>query len=144
VKFWDTSAIVPLCVTEPESATVKSILSKDSSVVVWWASRTECISAFMRQSREGSLSMESERLATQVLESLATSWTELLPSAALRATAERLLAVHVLRAADAFQLSAAIQWCQRHTVNKELISFDTRLRDAGHKEGFNVLPARLL
>ncbi len=144
MKFWDTSAIVPLCVTEPESATVKSILSKDSSVVVWWASRTECISAFMRQSREGSLNMESERQATQVLESLATSWTEVLPSAALRATAERLLAVHVLRAADAFQLSAAIQWCQRHTTNKELVSFDTRLREAGHKEGFNVLPARLL
>jgi len=88
--------------------------------------------------------MESERQATRVLESLATSWTEVLPSAALRATAERLLAVHVLRAADVFQLSAAIQWCQRHTVNKELVSFDTRLREAGHKEGFNVLPARLL
>jgi len=144
VKFWDTSAIVPLCVTEPESATVKSILSKDSSVVVWWASRTECISAFMRQSREGSLNMESERQATRVLESLATSWTEVLPSAALRATAERLLAVHVLRAADAFQLSAAIQWCQSHTLSKELVSFDTRLREAGHKEGFTVVPARLL
>ena len=144
MKFWDTSAIVPLCVIEPESATVKSILGKDSSVVVWWASRTECISAFMRQSREGSLSMESERQATRVLESLATSWTEVLPSAGLRATAERLLAVHVLRAADAFQLSAAIQWCQRHTKNRELVSFDTRLREAGHREGFTVVPARLL
>lgn len=59
MKFWDTSAVVPLCVTEPASATVKSILSGDSSVVVWWATRTECVSAFMRQRREGSLSMES-------------------------------------------------------------------------------------
>ena len=98
----------------------------------------------MRQSRKGSLNRESEPQATRVLESLATSWTEVVSSLALPATAERLLAVHVLRAADAFQSAATIQWRQRHTMNKEVVSFDTRLREAAHKEGFNVLPGRLL
>jgi hypothetical protein len=37
VKFWDTSAVVPLCVIEPSTGTVKSILTRDSSIVVWWA-----------------------------------------------------------------------------------------------------------
>ena len=143
MKFWDTSAIVPLCVTEPTSATFKSILSRDSSLVVWWATRTECVSALMRQSREGGLSRESERQARRVVELLGTTWTEVQPSESLRVTAERLLAVHSLRAADAFQLAAALQWCQMQPVNKEFVSCDIRLREAGHREGFAVLPVEL-
>lgn len=143
MKFWDTSAVVSLCVNEPASSTVKSILTRDPSLVVWWATRTECVSALMRQAREGSLSMEGERQACRVLALLANAWTEVQPSETLRGTAERLLAVHALRAADAFQLAAALHWCQRQTTNKELVSFDSRLRDAGHREGFTLLPAEL-
>lgn len=140
MKFWDTSAIVPLCVDEPGSATVKAILAKDPSIVVWWATRTECVSALMRQVREGGLSATGERQAREVLEILAKTWVEIQPSETLRGTAERLLAVHSLRAADAFQLAAALQWCQRQTAARSLVSFDTRLREAGHKEGFALLP----
>jgi len=50
---------------------------------------------------------------------------------------------HALRAADAFQLAAALHWCQRQTTNKELVSFDIRLRVAGHKEGFTLLPSEI-
>ncbi len=140
MKFWDTSAIVPLCVVEPASAAVKSILSKDSSIVVWWATRTECVSAFMRQCREGGLNIQRERQARHVLGALAGAWSEVQPSEMLRATAERLLAAHPLRAADALQLAAALHWCQRQTANRELVTFDIRLRDAGRREGFTVLP----
>lgn len=143
MRFWDTSAVVPLCVNEPVSAAVKSILTRDPSIVVWWATRTECVSALMRQAREGGLSMEGERQAGQVLRLLADTWTEVQPSETLRGTADRLLAVHPLRAADAFQLAAALHWCQRQTTNKELVSFDTRLRQAGYREGFTLLPAEL-
>jgi len=141
VKFWDTSAIVPLCVAEPSSAAVKSILSKDPSIVVWWATRTECVSAFMRQRREGGLNMQSERQARQLLGLLAATWSEVQPSDMLRATAERLLAAHPLRAADALQLAAALLWGQRQTANRELVTFDIRLREAGRREGFRVLPS---
>jgi len=143
VKFWDTSAIVPLCVDEPGSATVKAILAKDPSIVVWWATRTECVSAFMRQTREGGLSVVGERQAREVLGTLAKAWIEIQPSETLRGTAERLLAVHPLRAADAFQLAAALQWCQGQTAGMALVSFDTRLRAAAHKEGFTLLPPSL-
>ena len=143
MKFWDTSAVVSLCVNEPASSTVKSILTRDPSLVVWWATRTECVSALMRQSREGGLSIEGERQARQVLRLLADAWTEVQPSETVRGTAERLLAVHPLRAADALQLAAALLWCQRQTTNKEIVSFDTRLREAGYREGFTLLPAEL-
>ena len=76
MKFWDTSAIVPLCVVEPASAAVKSILSKDSSIVVWWGTRTECVSALMRQRREGGLNVQSERQARHLLGLLAGTWSE--------------------------------------------------------------------
>ena len=143
MKFWDTSAVVPLCVIEPSTETVKSILTRDPSMVVWWATRSECVSALIRQIREGSLRTEDERLSRQVLMQLALAWTEVQPSELLRTTAERLLAVHALRAADAFQLAAALHWCQRQTTNKELVSFDTRLRDAAYKEGFTMVPSQI-
>jgi len=142
VKFWDTSAVVPLCINEPSSRAVRSILTRDSLMVVWWTTRTECVSALMRQTREGGLRNEDERQARQVLGQLADTWVEVQPSEILRATAERLLAVHALRA-DAFQLAAALHWCRRQTTNMEFVSFDSRLREAGHKEGFTLLPANL-
>ena len=140
MKFWDTSAVVALCVTEPSSAAVRPILQRDSSIVVWWATHTECISALMRQVRDGSLKLAGERQARFVLKTLTMSWTEMQPSNPLRDTAERLLAVHALRAADAFQLSAAIRWCQGEPKGAEVVSFDLRLREAASKEGFSILP----
>ena len=68
------------------------------------------------------------------------SWTEIQPSEALRDTAERLLALHPLRAADALQLASAILWCQGITVEQSFVAFDRRLRDASYREGFTVLP----
>jgi uncharacterized protein with PIN domain len=91
VKFWDTSAVVPLCVSEPNSATVKSILTSDPSMVVWWATKTECVSALVRQTRDGSLRIEDERQARQVLGKLADAWIEAQASEVLRGTAERFI-----------------------------------------------------
>lgn len=140
MKFWDTSAIVSLCVNEPSSSTVKVILVEDPSMVVWWATRTECVSAFIRQVREGGLSVASNRKARQILGTLAKTWSEIQPSETIRGMVERLLAVHALRAANAFQLAAALQWCQGRTVDMFFVSFDTRLLEAGYKEGFTLLP----
>lgn len=140
MKFWDTSAIVPLCVNEPTSVEVKALLADDPIVVVWWGTRLECVSAFMRQVREGNLSVAGERQARQVLHSLTQSWIEILPSEAVRSAAERLLAVHPLRAADALQLAAALQWRQRDATDYEFVAFDNRLREAADKERFLLFP----
>lgn len=140
MRFWDTSAIVPLCVHEPNSTVVQDLLVTDSSLVVWWGTRVECISALMRVVRTGGMTNPDERAARSVLRMLAQAWTEMQPSEALRNTAERLLAVHPLRTADALQLAAAIQWCRGNTTDQGLVAFDQRLRDAAYKEGFTVLP----
>ena len=109
-------------------------------MVVWWGTRTECISALMRQVREGGLTPADERAARHVLQTLMQTWTEMQPSEALRSTAERLLTVHPLRTADALQLAAAIQWCQGLTTGQGFVTFDRQLRDVSYREGFSVLP----
>lgn len=140
MKFWDTSAIVPLCVVEPASTAVRAQLEADPGMVVWWGTRTECVSAIARQRRAGQLDADGEHQARAVLSALAASWAEVLPSEPLRARCERLLTVHALRAADAWQLAAALLWARGETVGRAMLCFDERLRDAGRREGFDVRP----
>ena len=80
MKFWDASAVVPLCVQQPLSNAVQEILVQDPAMVVWWGTRTECISALMRQVREGTLSPADERAARRLLQALMQAWTEMQPS----------------------------------------------------------------
>jgi hypothetical protein len=85
--------------------------------------------------REGGITLAGERQARDVLHKFASTWLEIQPTNSLRAVAERLLGVHALRAADAFQLAAALQWCRGETSGMGLICFDGRLRSAAHREG---------
>jgi hypothetical protein len=140
VRFWDTSAVVPLLVREPLSRSVRAVARSDSSVVVWWSTRTECISALARRHREGALDRSAVAASRRVLEELASAWTEILPSEALRQRVERLLGVHALRSADAFQLAAALLWSRGQTASHAVVSFDERLREAARREGFALLP----
>ena len=140
MKYWDTSAVVPLCVVEPATAQVRALAEADPFLVVWWATRAECVSAFARRRRDGHLSAQGEQRARRALGALAAEWSEVLPNDALRLRSERLLAVHPLRAADAFQLAAALLWSRGDTAAHSVVSFDERLREAAGREGFQVVP----
>jgi len=141
VRFWDTSAIVPVCVAEPASAKVRRLVEEDPSIVVWWATRVECLSALARRRREGRLAAPAEAQARQVLLALAGVWSEIVPSERLRQRTERLLSLHALRASEAFQLAAALLWSRGETTGEAFVSFDERLREAAGREGFRILPA---
>lgn len=140
MRFWDTSAIVPLCVREPATADLRRLADEDQSLIVWWATRTECISALARLSRERRIRATAEAQARRALAAVAGAWSEVSPSDALRDRAERLLAVHPLRAADSFQLAAALLWSRGATSGRIVVCLDDRLRDAAAREGFTVLP----
>lgn len=109
-------------------------------MVVWWSTSIECLSGLMRLSRERALTARGLADARATLTVLTGAWVEVQPSEALRTGAERLLAAHALRAADALQLAAAFVWCSGQTRGAELVSFDTHLREAALREGFIVLP----
>ena len=62
------------------------------------------------------------------------------PSAPLRERASRLVAVHPLRAADAFQLAAALASSELTPRGDGFVTLDDRLRTAARAEGFTVRP----
>lgn len=140
MKFWDASAIIPLCLLESQTALLKEITEEDGAIVAWWATPVEVCSAFARLRREGTLTQPAESQARQVLASLVMEWTELAPSRKVRETAERALLLHPLRAADSLQLAAALVWAQGHAPGHQLVCLDRRLQEAAHREGFQVLP----
>jgi hypothetical protein len=140
VRFWGTSAVVPLCVSEPATREVRRLAGTDPSLVVWWGTRVECASALARLRRDGRLAPAVERRARRVLSALAGEWSEVLPTEVPRERAERLLGVHSLTAADALQLAAALVWSRGETREHQVVSFDQRLRAAAEREGFDLLP----
>lgn len=75
MTFWDASALVPLCLTEPRSDGMKRLAQQDPDLIVWWTSLVECWSAFTRARREGKIDARREHLARGALESLRRGWT---------------------------------------------------------------------
>lgn len=140
MRFWDTSAVVPLCLDEPLTATARGLAREDPALVVWWTTRTEALSAITRRRREGLLTGTQVAAIVRRLDLLSHSWSEVSPSDVLRERAERLLAVHPLRAADAFQLAAALLWARERPREHDVVVLDERLRDAAATEGFRILP----
>lgn len=141
MKFWDASALIPLCVTQPRTALVRPIAKRDAEFVAWWATPVECSSAIARLGRDGALTAGGERDAREALERLAAAWLEIEPSRQLRETAVRLISFHPLRAADSLQLAAAVIWTHGRSAAHDFVCLDERLREAARREGFRVLPA---
>jgi len=144
MRFWDTSAIIPLCIEEQETRSIQNIIKKDGMIVVWWGSIVECYSAFGRLRRDGFLKPQEEAQALAVLSQLAGVWTEIEPSDEIRDITRRLFQNYPLRAADSLQLAAAIVWAEKTPRGQEFVCLDTRLRDSAQKEGFKILPAQML
>ena len=141
MRFWDSSAIMPLCLEERASETVKSLVETDEDIMVWWGTRVECLSALLRRRREGVLSIDAEIKSRALLSALSTEWSEVQPTEIVRQRAERLLAVHHLRSANAFQLAAALVWAQENPQGLHVVCLDQNLREAAQKEGFTILPS---
>jgi uncharacterized protein len=76
--------------------------------------------------------------ALKKLEALRNSWSEITPSMRVRNIAEALPGTHKVRAADAFQLAAALVWTNEKPRNKPFVCFDSNLIAAARAHGFAV------
>ena len=142
MRFWDSSAIVPLLVGDPSTQGVMTAAEHDPEIIVWWATHVECVSAIARMEREARLDAPGTAKAIERLDELVRAWQEVQPVDRIRQTANRLLRTHGLRAADAFQLSAAISASEDRPTSLTIVTLDDRLARAGEREGFRViLPA---
>jgi len=140
MRFWDASAIIPLCLHERQTAALRKLAQDDEAIAAWWSSPVECLSALARLRREDLLSVSEEGQAQAVLRALMGAWTEVEPSGVVREQAGRVLRLHPLRAADALQLAAALVWCQGDPTHHDFVCLDQRLREAARREGFHILP----
>lgn len=138
MNFWDSSALVPLLVTEATSDLRRTQYNADPWAVVWFGTLVEVESSLVRRQRDGQLPADVEHAARKRLTEITKQWTEVIPTGEVRARAIRLLRVHQLRAADAFQLAAALIFCREQPQHLPFLTADQRLRDAASLEGFPV------
>ena len=114
-------------------------LLRQHAPVVWWSAHVEAVGALSRLKRARVLSEEQYAEARRRLESLRISWREIQPTNLLRDLAETCLERHELRAADAFQLAAALVWCNEKPKNRAFLCRDLRLLEAARSEGFSIV-----
>ena len=139
MKFWDSSALVPLLVAEPLTRAIRELYLADHAVAVWWTTPVECASALARLERDGALEAKAATDCYRRLDALAPSWIEIEPVGEIRETARRLLRAYSLRTGDALQLAAAYLAAERRPPTLELVTLDDRLADAADREGFVVV-----
>ena len=137
--FWDSSALVPLLVDEPDSKLRLKQFGQDPAVAVWWGTPVECESALQRRLREKSILPGQVEEAHELLDRVAGDWLEIPPSPALRQLARRLVRTHPLRAAAALQLAAALTLVEGGLPRLRFATADARLKTAAPIEGLTVL-----
>ena len=140
MKFWDSSALVPLLVREKETRYCLKTLSNDQEMLVWCLSKIEVISALCRRLRDKAFGEEEFQKAKGHLNDLIERAYEVQAIEKVRARALRLLEVHPLRAADACQLAAVLVATQEDPHRLAMVCFDQNLKNAALKEGFLVNP----
>lgn len=135
--FCDSSALVPLFVDQRGSAFARSTL-KVGSAAIWWGTPVEIATALARLHREGVFTAQDSEKAANRLAVARQTWNEVLPSERVRDVAQALVQRHPLRAADAFQLAAALEWAKHRPRGRRFICLDRRLAEAARAEGFQV------
>ncbi|MGK2850291.1 MAG: type II toxin-antitoxin system VapC family toxin [Candidatus Limnocylindrales bacterium] len=142
MRFWDTSALVPLLLREPLSSNARGWLAADPVISVWWSTPIECLSAIARAERDGRIQPAVVPDAIAALRLLRSGWSEVDATSRLRDIAERLVRTHPLRAADACQLAAAIVAAEGAPSALPFVTLDMRLADAADREGFEIIGCR--
>jgi len=135
--FWDTSALVPLCVRQ--GITPRAIAwYQTHNIVVWWSAPVELASALARLVRMKQLTPGDLARARQLAKTLADSWSVIQPSDAVSINAAQLVDRYDLRAADSLQLAAALAWCGGVPQGRVFLTADQRLREAALLSGFDA------
>jgi uncharacterized protein len=140
VRFWDSSAVVPLIVAQATSPLADGWLSEDPEVALWTLTSVELVSAIRRLVRERALSEREASTAEARADELISASHVIVNVETVKSQARRLLRLHPLRAADAMQLGAALEWAEGRPTGRRLHTLDTQLAFAAAREGFRVVP----
>lgn len=140
MRFWDSSAIIPLVVKEAHSEYCIQAYRADCDMLIWTLSKVEIFSALCRRLRDGALGPEAFDAASRRMNALFETIYEVSAIQRVKDRAIRLLRIHPLRAADALQLAAVMVATEENAQRLPLMCFDDRLTAAARLEGFAVNP----
>jgi len=142
VKFWDSSALVPLVSREASSAALQKLARNDPSMVVWAFSPVEIYSALARKRRRGESTAADLRQCRRRLDDLSRAWHAVQSVDLVLRRARKVLDLHDLRAPDSLQLAAALVACGEEPSRLPFVALDDRLAEAAEREGFSVLDGK--
>ena len=142
MRFWDSSAVVPLIVAEEASGVVRAWFDDDDEIALWGLTRIELASAIERRAREGKLDAAQRSAALRRVVGFADAAHEVTDLLAVRAKGLALLARHAIRAADAAQLAAALLISEPDPASLTMVVLDRRLAEAAAREGLDVITER--
>jgi predicted nucleic acid-binding protein len=140
MRFWDSSAVVPLVVGQRGTAEAEAWIRRDPQVVLWTLTPIEVLSAIRRLVRAGAVGEDRAAAAEDLLEAVVARAHLVVDVERVKRLARRLLRVHPLRAGDALQLGAAVAWAGGEPAGRTLHALDQRLAAAARHEGFVVEP----
>ena len=138
MAFFDTSALVPLCVNETTSATAGRVWKRLAESIVWCGTLVELESALARLLREKELDAIEFNKAKRRLERLEKNWKIIEHNSRIIELARAFPYQYQLRAGDSLQLAAALVWCKEFPKNKDFVSGDGKLLKAAEAAGFTI------
>jgi predicted nucleic acid-binding protein len=140
MRFWDSSALIPLLIQEVSSEQMRHLLASDHRILAATITPIEIQSSLWRRRHHQEMDADQHTAAEEVFANLSESWSEIEDTPAVRHMALQLITRHVLRAADALQLAAAVVACGNDPRSLPFVTLDRDLATAAEAEGFPVLP----
>jgi hypothetical protein len=137
VAFWDSSALIPLCVSQPQTATAR-LLYESYRIVTWRGTQVEIMSGLTRLDRTGEITHDRFLIGKQIAKEIMRDWISVDSIESIAGSACLLLELYPLRAADALQLAAALAWCEGRPRGNVFLTFDKRLGEAAKLAGFTL------
>ncbi len=143
MRFWDSSALLPLIVEEERSRSCRDLFRADPEVFAWTFAPLEVLGGCCRKRREGTLDEAGLAAARRRLERAARRWRRVADSPPVREAAERALLTHDVKTADALQLAAALVWSEGKPRGRQFVGADDRLLAAARRGRIHDDPTRL-
>ncbi len=143
VAFWDASAIIPLCCSQPATAQGRRLQRELKRMVVWWGTPLEDRSGLARLVRERRLTAEERVIAVRLLRQLRAGWDE--NSAQRKGAVARGRTSRCTRPSRRRRRTPcrALVWCRERPMQRPPIAFDDRLRSAAAALAFSCGHSRI-
>ena len=138
MSFWDSSAIVPLCINEKGSQRARTTWRNFSEHFVWLETPVEIMSAIARRERERAISEADRVRGERRLILIETSWSIVDFEKRSVELARSFPIKYGLKALDSLQLAAALVWRKEIPKNRDFVCGDARLLKAAESAGFTI------